>query len=103
MVITSLLPIDCRPPNHIANGYIACRAIKNISYGALGMTNSQQTYDLFDREIAYAPDSGDLFDVAIEMQNDPKTKQLIMNQMLKIQARHTYVNRVQDIITTAEI
>jgi len=102
-VVQSLLPLDCRPPNHIANGYIACRAIKNISYGALGLTNSKHTYDLFDREIAYADNTADLFDVAIQMQSDPKTKQLIMNQMLKIQARHTYINRVQDIITAAEI
>lgn len=103
MVVCSLLPLDLRPDNHIANGYIACRAIKNISYGALGMTNSKHTFELFDGEIAYAPTSGELFDVAIEMQNDPKTKDKILNQMKKIQAKHTYINRVQDIITAAEI
>lgn len=102
-VIHSLLPLDVRPSNHIANGYIACRAIKNISYGGLGMTNSRQTYELFDGHMAYAPDSGDLFDVAINMQNDPNTKQKILTQMKKIQAKHTYINRVQDMITAAEI
>jgi hypothetical protein len=103
MITSSLLPLDCRPPNHIANGYIACRAIKNISYGALGLTNSKHTYDLFDGEIAYAADSGDLFDIAREMQEEPKTKDLILNQMKKIQEKHTYINRVTDIITAAEI
>jgi hypothetical protein len=102
-VTHSLLPLDLRPANHIANGYIACRAIKNISYGALGMTNSKQTYDLFGGEIAYAPNSQDLFDVAMKMQNDPKTKDLILNQMRKIQEKHTYINRVNDMITAAEI
>ena len=102
-VVHSLLPLDCRPPNHIANGYIACRAIKNISYGALGLTNSKHTYDLFDGEIAYAPTTGELFDVAMKMQEDPKTKDLILNQMRKIQEKHTYINRVNDIITAAEI
>jgi hypothetical protein len=102
-VVHSLLPLDCRPPNHIANGYIACRAIKNISYGALGLTNSKHTYDLFDGEIAYADNTGDLFDVAMKMQNDKKTKDLILNQMLKIQEKHTYINRVKDIITASEI
>ena len=102
-VVHSLLPLDCRPPNHIANGYIACRAIKNISYGALGLTNSKHTYDLFDGEIAYAPTTGELFDVAMKMQSDPKTKDLILNQMRKIQEKHTYINRVNDIITAAEI
>jgi hypothetical protein len=102
-VVHSLLPLDCRPPNHIANGYIACRAIKNISYGALGLTNSKHTYDLFDGEIAYATTTGELFDVAMKMQSDPKTKDLILNQMKKIQEKHTYINRVNDIITAAEI
>ena len=102
-VVHSLLPLDCRPPNHIANGYIACRAIKNISYGALGLTNSKHTYDLFDGEIAYADNTADLFDVAMKMQSDPKTKDLILNQMRKIQEKHTYINRVNDIITAAEI
>lgn len=102
-VVESLLPLDCRPANHLANGYIACRTIKNVSYGALGMTNSKSIYDFFEGEIAYAADSGDLFDVAMEMQNDPKTKDLILNQMKRIKDQHTYINRVKDIIKAAEI
>jgi hypothetical protein len=101
--VSSLLPLDCRPKNHLANGYIACRTIKNVSYGALGMTNSKSIYDFFDGRIAYAPDSGDLFDVAIEMQNDPKTKDVILDQMTWIKEKHTYINRVKDIIKAAEI
>lgn len=103
MVVESLLPLDCRPANHLANGYIACRTIKNISYGALGMTNSKSIYDFFEGDIAYAADSGDLFDVAVEMQNDPNTKDLILNQMKRIKEQHTYINRVNDIIKAAEI
>jgi len=102
-VVESLLPLDCRPKNHLVNGYIACRAIKNVSYGALGLTNSKTIYDFFDGEIAYAPDSGDLFDVALEMQRNPKTKDLILNQMKKIKEHHTYINRINDIIRAAEI
>jgi hypothetical protein len=41
--------------------------------------------------------------VAIEMQKNPKTKELILNQMLKIREKHTYINRVTDMITAAEI
>ena len=47
--------------------------------------------------------TGELFDVAMKMQSDPKTKDLILNQMRKIQEKHTYINRVNDIITAAEI
>ena len=102
-VVSSLLPVDCRPKNHLVNNYIACRTIKNVSYGALGMTNSKAIYDFFDGEIAYAENSGDLFDVAMKMQDDPHTKELILYQMEKIRLHHTYVNRVRDIITAAEI
>ena len=80
-VIGAYLPLDVRPKNHLANGYISCRSIKNISYGALCLTNSKQTYDFFDQEVAYSSDPAELFHVAKEMQDDPKTKDLILNQM----------------------
>lgn len=102
-VSTSLLPLDIRPSNHLANGYIACRPIKNLSYGALPMTNSKPIYDFFEGECAYAPESGDLFDVAMEMQKDPKTKDMILNQMKRVKEHHTYINRVQDIIRATEL
>jgi hypothetical protein len=102
-IATSLLPVDCRPKNHLANGYISCRSIKNVSYGALGMTNSKPIYDFFEGDIAYAPDSGDLFDVALEMQANPKTKDLILRHMKRIKEQHTYVNRIKDFIRAAEM
>jgi len=102
-VIQSYLPFDVRPRNHLANGYISCRSIKNISYGALCLTNSKETYDFFDQEVAYAENPADLFYVAKEMQDDPKTKDLIFNQMKKVKEKHTYVNRLKDMIAAAEM
>ena len=102
-VIQSYLPLDVRPRNHLANGYISCRSIKNISYGALCLTNSKETYDFFDQEVAYASNPADLFHVAKEMQDDPKTKDLILNQMKKVKDKHTYVNRLQDMIKATEM
>jgi hypothetical protein len=102
-VIQSYLPLDVRPRNHLANGYISCRSIKNISYGALCLTNSKETYDFFDQEIAYASDPAQLFYVAKQMQDDPKTKDLILNQMKKVKEKHTYVNRLQDMIDATEM
>lgn len=103
VVVQSYLPLDVRPRNHLANGYISCRSIKNISYGALCLTNSKETYDFFDQEIAYADNPRDLFYVAKEMQDDPKTKDLILNQMKKVKDKHTYVNRIKDMITAVEM
>jgi hypothetical protein len=102
-VVQSYLPLDVRPRNHLANGYISCRSIKNISYGALCLTNSKETYDFFDQEIAYADNPKDLFYVAKEMQDNPKTKDLILNQMKKVKDKHTYVNRIRDMITAVEM
>ena len=33
---------------------------------------------------------------------DPKTKDLILNQMKKVKAKHTYVNRLNDMIEASE-
>jgi ABC-type dipeptide/oligopeptide/nickel transport system ATPase subunit len=35
----------------VQNGYIPCRIFKNISYGKMGLTNSETVYRLFDRKI----------------------------------------------------
>lgn len=102
-VKTSLLPLDVRPQNHIANGYIACRPIKNASYGALPMTNSSAINEFFQGDCAFAENSADLFDVTIQMQNNPKTKDLILHHMERIKKDHTYINRMNDIIAAAEI
>ncbi len=102
-VCDSLLPLDIRPANHLANGYIACRPIKNASYGGLPMTNSPAINEFFNGECAFAEDSGDLFDVAMSMQNDPNTPDMILSHMQRIQKDHTYVNRINDFIHAAEI
>lgn len=102
-VRTSLLPLDIRPQNHLANGYIACRPIKNTSYGALPMTNSPAINEFFQGNCAYADDSATLFDITIQMQQDSKTQDLILHQMERIKKDHTYVNRMNDIIRAAEI
>lgn len=103
VVVQSYLPLDARPKNHLANGYISCRSIKNISYGALCLTNSKETYDFFEQEVAYASDTRELFHVARKMQDDQNTKNLILNQMKKTQSKHTYVNRLNDMITASEM
>ena len=44
-----------------------------------------------------------MFYVAKQMQDDPKTKDLILNQMKKVKEKHTYVNRLQDMIDATEM
>jgi hypothetical protein len=102
-VLNSYLPFEVRPNNHLANGYMSCRSIKNVSYGCLGITNSKTAYDFFDQEIAYSADTGELFYIAKEMQDNPKTKDLILNQMKKVKEKHTYINRLNDMIEASEM
>lgn len=101
-IIESFLPLEVRSQFHLDNGYIPCRSIKNVSYGALGLTNSRAVYEFFEREIAYSPDSYELFHIAKSMQTDTKTKNLILNQMKRVKEKHTYVNRVKDMIYVSD-
>jgi hypothetical protein len=100
-VLKSYLPVDIRPKNHLANKYVPCRSIKNCSYGQLVITNSPSVYEFFDGEAAYSSDPKELFEIANRMQSDPKTKDLILNQMKKVKDKHTYVSRLNDMITAA--
>jgi hypothetical protein len=37
------------------------------------------------------------------MQDNPKTKDLILNQMQKVKDKHTYINRLNDMIEATEM
>jgi len=99
-VLKSYLPIDIRPKNHLANKYVPCRSIKNCSYGQLVITNSPSVYEFFDGDAAYSSDPKELFEIASKMQNDPKTKDVILKQMKMVKDKHTYVSRLKDMISS---
>lgn len=103
LVLDSYVPIDLRPKNHLANGYIPCRSLKNASYGQLVVTNSKAVHDYLDGRTAYHPDPAALLHVAIEMQNDPKTKDMILSVMETVKQKHTYVSKIKDMIEASEI
>lgn len=77
-------------------GYIACRVFKNISYGQLGVTNSQAAFDLLDGMPIYSSDPYKLFhDARLRMENKEEIKAL----MRHVQEHHTYINRVNSILS----
>lgn len=102
-VLLSYLPIDIRPKNHLANKYVPCRSIKNCSYGQLVITNSPSVYEFFNGEAAYSSDPKELFEIASKMQDDPKTKDIILKQMKMVKEKHTYVSRLKDMISAVEM
>ncbi len=77
-------------------GYIPCRIFKNISYGALGITNSETVYNLFKRKIVYNPDTYQLFFDAFE-----RAKTITLEEQYElmdfVKEHHTYLNRIERI------
>lgn len=81
---------------HKSIGYIPCRAFKSASYGCLVLTNSKHVYDLFNGNVIYSDNENELFHLGMKNKDN---KELIRKQMDFVKANHTYINRVNDIIT----
>lgn len=81
---------------HKQNGYIPCRLLKSISYGHLGITNSRHAYELLEKSVVYNDDERLLFyDALRNLQNHD----LIKKQMAIVREKHTYLNRIQDLLS----
>lgn len=79
-------------------GYIPCRIFKNISYGKMGITNSLRVYELFNKKIIYNPDTFQLFYDA-QTRTETMSKEELFELMDFVKEKHTYINRIQTIIT----
>jgi hypothetical protein len=85
---------------HKTNGYIPCRLFKNISYGQLGITNSKHAYELLEESVIYNSDESQLFyDALTEMKN----YELIKKQMDIVRKKHTFINRINDVISILDM
>lgn len=80
---------------HKLIGYIPCRIFKAISYGLLGITNSRHVYELLDKKVVYNNNEHLLFtDALAEIDN----VELIKQQMKLVKEKHTYINRIHDLL-----
>lgn len=91
----SLLGVDIRGPEHIKNGYVPCRVFKSMSWGHLGMTNSEEVYEELEGHCLFESDTALLFEKAMIMKDD---KKFIENGMKYVQENHTYINRIKSIL-----
>ena len=98
-ISTSLIAADLRGEVWQKGGYVPCRTLKNISYGALGVTNSIAVKEMFGNNIAYADNPYDMVYTALNKINDKKA---ILDSMAYVKEHHTYINRVNDIIDVAD-
>ena len=84
----------------VDNGYIPCRIFKNISYGKMGITNSETVFELFRKSIIYHPNINDCLKIAInfENKNNEYKKSVLVPLMCYVREKHTYINRIQTIL-----
>jgi hypothetical protein len=85
---------------HKQIGYIACRLLKSISYGHLGITNSRHAYELLENKVIYNDDERQLFYDAIAQLNN---YDLIKEQMRIVREKHTFLNRIEDLLNVLKI
>ena len=75
-------------------GYIPCRIFKNISYGHMGVTNSEYVNKVFNDQLIFSNDTYQLYHKVKEEITPEKTKEL----MKLVKEKHTYINRINQIL-----
>tara|TARA_R110000868_G_scaffold409778_1_gene696008 strand:- start:2969 stop:3955 length:987 start_codon:yes stop_codon:yes gene_type:complete len=91
----SILGVDIRGPEHLRQNLIPCRVFKNISYGHLGLTNSEEIYNEMDGNCIYNSDTAQLFHDGMK---EKENYDLIKKGMLYVKENHTYINRIKSMI-----
>ena len=92
----SALAPDIRGPEHLRTRVVTCRVFKNISYGHLGLTNSEEIYNEMDGNCIYNEDTRQLFYDGLE---NVDNFDLIKDGMQYVKENHTYINRAQSLLS----
>lgn len=77
------------------NGYVACRVFKNISYGALGVTNCEAAQRIMEGSLVYNKDSYQMAQDAMPVLGN---RERVREQMKLVRDKHTYLNRIKTIL-----
>jgi len=91
----SIVAVDIRSKKHLSQGLVTCRVFKNISYGHLGLTNSQHIYNALEGNCIYAEDGSQLLDQGLSNRFNFK---FIRDAMIYVSENHTYINRVNNLL-----
>jgi hypothetical protein len=95
----SLLAPAIQSEWQVQNGYIPCRIFKNISYGKMGLTNSETVYRLFDKKVIYHPDTTVCMELGLNFEKTDAAKtEKIIELMNIVKDHHTYVHRINMIL-----
>jgi hypothetical protein len=82
----------------IEKNYIPCRIFKNISYGKMGITNSEAVYELFNKKIIYSSNIDELVKKSLEFNKNKDRFNIIKELMIEVRDNHTYINRINFIL-----
>jgi len=85
---------------HKTIGYIPCRLFKNISYGKLGMTNCPRLKELFHDNVIMESDEIKMAELYLK---ESQNKDYILKQMVWVRDNHTYLNRINDILSILNV
>lgn len=86
------------------NGYIPCRIMKNISYGAIPVTTSEESYHMLYGNALFDADETVLahkFQEAVTRNDDWQVWTCKAAQL--VQTRHTYLNRLEFLLTCLKL
>ena len=81
-------------------GFISDNIFRAISYGCLGITNSKHTYELLEQTPIYNDDESQLF---YDAKSQILNYELIKKQMDIVRDKHTYINRIEDLLKVLTI
>jgi hypothetical protein len=95
----SILGVDIRGPQHVKQGLLTCRVFKNISYGHLGLTNSEEIYKELEGNCVYNSNVEQLF---YDGMSNRKNYDLIKKGMQLVKENHTYINRINSLLSLVE-
>jgi hypothetical protein len=95
MISESILSPAIQTKWQVENGYIPCRIFKNISYGKMGITNSETVFNLFEKKIIYNKDIVTALILGFQFEkNETNKKEKIVELMNFVKEKHTYINRI---------
>lgn len=97
LIRKSLVSVDIRGDWHLECGYLPCRVFKNISYGRLTGTNSENVKKVMGEHVIYDSNPSELFNKLVEAEK-VVTIDNIKAAMNHIKTNHTYVNRINNLL-----
>jgi hypothetical protein len=94
----SYISFDIREKIHLDNGYVPCRIFKNISYGKWTGSNSLKLSKFFEGRITIESDLKKLYtNIVRDYKNC--SEDILRDNMNYIKKEHTYINRVNSLMS----